>query len=237
MSHIAGLWPGRIDKFGQVGDSGGFVITLTIDGKKINTQPGRTLLEAAREHAISIPTLCYHEGLKPYGGCRLCVVELATPRGPRVVAACTYPCEEGLIVGTDTEIVQRSRQVAAELLLARARHVPFIRELAASLGVHNTPYSLPTDDCILCARCVRACREVVGVGAISMVNRGADREVAPPFHISSVDCIECATCVLVCPTGAITLRNIIDRDRTVHTWPSEYARRACRLCEYHLDEL
>jgi len=213
------------------------VITLTIDGQQIQTQPNRTLLETARENAIWIPTLCYHEALKPYGGCRLCVVELETPRGPRVVAACTHPCEEGSVVQTDTEIVRQSRQVAAELLLARAGHNPFIQKLAASLGVYSTPYSLPTDDCILCARCVRACREIVGVGAISMVNRGTDREVAPPFHISSAHCIECATCVLVCPTGAITLQNIIDVDRTVHTWPSEYVRRACRLCEYHLDEL
>ena len=137
---------------------------------------------------------------------------------------------------TDSEIVRQSRQVAAGLLLARAGHIPFIRELAASLGVHSTPYILPVDDCILCARCVRACREIVGVGAISMVNRGANRAVAPPFHISSADCIECATCVLVCPTGAITLQDITDRERTVHTWSSEYARRACRLCEYHLEE-
>ena len=105
--------------------------TLMIDGKKIETQPDRTLLEAAREHGIWIPTLCYHEALKPYGGCRLCVVELETPRGPRLVAACTYPCEDGAVVHTDTEIVRQSRQVAAELLLARAGHVPFIQELAA----------------------------------------------------------------------------------------------------------
>lgn len=213
------------------------MITLTIDGHQIQTHPDRTLLEAAREQAIWIPTLCYHEALKPYGGCRLCVVELETPRGPRVVAACTYPCEEGAVVHTDTEIVHQSRQVATELLLARAGHIPFIQELAASLGVHSTPYTLPADDCILCARCVRACREIVGVGAISMVNRGPGREVSPPFSISSADCIECATCVLVCPTGAITLQDITDRNRTLHTWPSEYARRACRLCEYHLDKL
>jgi bidirectional [NiFe] hydrogenase diaphorase subunit len=212
------------------------VHTLTIDGRQIQTQPGCTVLEAARENGIWIPTLCFHEALKPYGGCRLCVVELETPRGPRVVAACTHPCEEGAVVHTDTANVRQSRQVAAELLLARAGHVPFIQELAASLGVHATPYSLPQDACILCARCVRACQEIVGVGAISMAGRGAAREVAPPFHISSADCIECATCVLVCPTGAITLQNIIDRKRTLHTWPSQYARQACRLCEYHAEQ-
>lgn len=213
------------------------MITLTIDGKEIQTPVGRTLLEVAREHAIWIPTLCYHEALTPYGGCRLCLVELETPRGRRVVAACTYPCEQGAIVHTDTETVRQSRQVAAELLLARAGHVPFIQELAASLGVHSTPYTLPPDNCILCARCVRACREIVGAAAISMTERGPDREVAPPFRISSADCIECATCVLVCPTGAITLQDIIDRRRTLHTWPTDYVRRACRLCEYHLDSL
>ena len=64
----------------------------------------------------------------------------------------------------------------------------------------------------------------------------AAREVAPPFHISSADCIECATCVLVCPTGAITLLDITDRRRTLHTWSSQYARQACRLCEYHAEQ-
>ena len=88
------------------------MITLTIDGQQIQTQPNRTLLETAREHAIRIPTLCYHEALKPYGGCRLCVVELETPRGPRLVAACTHPCEEGAVVRTNTEIVRQTRQVA-----------------------------------------------------------------------------------------------------------------------------
>jgi NADH dehydrogenase/NADH:ubiquinone oxidoreductase subunit G len=140
------------------------------------------------------------------------------------------------VVRTDTEIVRQSRQVAAELLLARAGHVPFIQELAASLGVHRTPYILPQDACILCARCVRACQEIVGIGAIGMAQRGAAREVTPPFHISSADCIECATCVLVCPTGAITLKDITDRRRTLHTWPSQYARHACRLCEYHAEQ-
>lgn len=213
------------------------MLTLTINGQQIQTQPGRTILETAQQHDIWIPTLCYHEALKPYGGCRLCVVELETPHDRRVVASCTHPVEEGVVVHTNTATVRQSRQVAAELLLARAGHIPFIQELSASLGVQSTSYSLAQDDCILCARCVRACQEIVGVGAISMAERGAAKEVASPFHISSADCIECATCVLVCPTGAITLQDITDRRRTLHTWPTEFVRRACRLCEYHADTL
>jgi NADH dehydrogenase/NADH:ubiquinone oxidoreductase subunit G len=212
------------------------MISLTIDGNKIQAPPGRTLLEVAREHGIWIPTLCYHEALTPYGGCRLCVVELETPHGQHVVAACTYPCEQGAVVHTDTDTVRQARQVAAELLLARAGRVPFVQELAASLGVDSTSYSLPMDDCILCARCARACQEIVGIGAISLANRGARTEVVPPFRIASADCIECATCVLVCPTGAICLQDISNEDRSVHTWASEYTRRACRLCEYHFDK-
>jgi len=212
------------------------MIALTIDGKELEVEAGRTLLEAARENVIQIPTLCYHEALKPYGGCRMCVVELETPRGPRVVASCTYPVEDGAVVHTDTDQIGHLRKVAAQLLLARAGHTPFIQELAASVGVDSTPFTLPTDSCVLCSRCVRACQEIVGIGAISMANRGSDRMVAPPFSISSADCIECATCVQVCPTDAITLKLITDRDRTVHVWPSEYSRGACRLCEYHADE-
>ena len=212
-----------------------FVITLTINDKTIHTQVGRSILEVARDNAIWIPTLCYHEALKPYGGCRLCLVELETQHGSRVVSSCTFPAEDGMVVHTNTKTIQQSRQIVAQLLLARAGHVPFIRELAASVGVNDTPYTLPQDTCVLCARCVRACQEIVGMSAISIANRGSDRVVVPPFKISSADCIECTTCVLVCPTDAITLDDISDSSRTVHEWQSEYARGACRLCEYTLN--
>jgi NADH dehydrogenase/NADH:ubiquinone oxidoreductase subunit G len=212
------------------------MIRLVINGKKIEVAPGRTLLEAARENDIHIPTLCYHEALKPFGGCRMCVVEVSTPRGPRVVAACTHPAEDNAEVVTDSDNVLKLRRTAAQLLLARAGHVPYIRQLADSVGVTSTPFTLKSDACVLCSRCVRACREIVGVGAISMAHRGSHRTVSSPFRISSAECIECATCVFVCPTGAITLSDITDRDRTVHQWSSEFVRGSCRLCEYHADE-
>jgi formate hydrogenlyase subunit 6/NADH:ubiquinone oxidoreductase subunit I len=135
-------------------------------------------------------------------------------------------------VFTKTELVLGARRAVVELLLATAGHLPAVRALADELGVAAPYVSLEADDCILCGLCVRACREIVGVGAISLINRGMARQVGTPFHISSADCIECATCALVCPTGAIRIEHIAHPVRTSHTWPSAFARRACRLCEY-----
>jgi predicted molibdopterin-dependent oxidoreductase YjgC len=107
-----------------------------------------------------------------------------------------------------------------------------VQALAAELGVPAPYVTLESNDCILCGLCVRACREIVGVGAISLTHRGMERAVSTPFQISSADCIECATCALVCPTGAIRVEQFTRPARTMHTWASAYARRACRLCEY-----
>ncbi len=208
------------------------MIHLTIDSKTVTVPPGYTLLQAARENGIYIPTLCYHEAMLPYGACRLCLVEIAGPRGGRLVASCAYPCEEGLTVHTNTTLVQSARRAVVELLMSTGSHLPAVRALADELGVTAPYVTLESDDCILCGLCVRACREIVGMGAISLINRGIEREVSTPFRISSAECIECATCALVCPTGAIRLEHIAQPVRTMHTWASAYARRACRLCEY-----
>jgi len=208
------------------------MIRLTINDQPIAAHPGQTLLLAAREHGIRVPTLCYHEALLPYGACRLCLVELVGPRGCRLVASCTYPCEDGLRVRTDSQAVLEARRAVVGLLLSTAGHLPLVRRLASELGAAAPRVSLAPDDCILCGLCVRACRELVGVGAISLANRGMDRRVATPFRVSSVDCIECATCVLICPTGAIRLEHIAHPRRSAHKWPSVYSRRACRLCEH-----
>jgi NADH dehydrogenase/NADH:ubiquinone oxidoreductase subunit G len=209
------------------------MIRVTIDGQEIDTETGRTILEVARENGIDIPTLCYHEALEPFGACRLCVVEVDQGRGGQIVASCAYPCTDGLEVHTQSEAVLASRRITLELLMASAAHVPVIRQLAEGLGVGEPRFTMDADDCILCGLCVRACNEIVGVGAISVINRGIEKEVSPPFHIASNDCIGCGTCVLVCPTGAITLADITGAVRTVHPWRSEFEAVDCRICGHH----
>ncbi len=208
------------------------MITLDIDGQEVEVLEGSTILDAARENGIQIPTLCYHEALEPYGACRLCVVELVSPKGSRLVASCVHPAEEGAVVKTNSEMVQSSRRMTVELLLAAAPNVQLIRELAAEMGVHEPRVSLSDRECILCGLCVRACNEIVGANAISLVNRGFDKEVKPPFEIGSNACVGCATCVFICPTGAIKLKDILT-DRSVHQWESAFSSRACRLCGDH----
>ena len=203
--------------------------TLTIDGQEIQAKEGCTILEAAREHGIHIPTLCYHEAMEPFAACRLCVVETETDRGRRLVASCAHPCADGLVVHTNSDAVLQSRRVTVELLMASSAHVPLIRQLADELGIGEPRFTMDQNDCILCGMCVRACQEIVGVGAISVINRGIEKEVSSPFHIASNACIGCGTCVLVCPTGAITLADINGGARTVHPWESEFEAVDCRV--------
>jgi bidirectional [NiFe] hydrogenase diaphorase subunit len=186
------------------------MIHLTIDDKAIEVPEGRSLLEACREHGIHIPTLCYHPALEPYGACRLCVVEVGSEgRRPRLVASCVYPCEEGAQVRTDSPRVQLSRRVTAELLLAGSSGSPEINALAEELGVKEVRYQLPEENaCVLCGLCVRACNEIVGVSAISVIRRGISKKVSTPFEVTSSRCIGCGTCVLICPTGAFNFENV-----------------------------
>jgi NADH dehydrogenase/NADH:ubiquinone oxidoreductase subunit G len=209
------------------------MIVVTIDGQEIKTEPDRTILQVAREHGIHIPTLCYHEAMEPFGACRLCVVEVVTARGRQLSASCAYPCSDGLVVHTNSDIALQSRRITVELLMASSAHIPIIRQLADELGVGKPRFTMEKNDCILCGLCVRACQEIVGVGAISVINRGIDKEVSPPFHSASNACIGCGTCILVCPTGALILADINGGAPTVHPWKSQFEAVGCRVWSHH----
>jgi len=204
-------------------------INLTIDGVKVTSSPGLSLLLAAREHGFDIPTLCYHDDLKPEGRCRLCVVEIGEAPLSRLVNSCTYPVEEGLTVQTASEKVLAARRLVLELLLAQAPAAELIKEMAAAMGVYETRFK-PADPqarCILCAQCVRTCREVVGVSAISLAHRTPGKIVATPFLEESEACIGCGSCVFICPTNVIKYE---EKDGIRTVWGRHFELQACQVC-------
>jgi len=208
------------------------MVSLTIDDRVIETEAGRTILEVARENGIEIPTLCYNEGLEPYGACRLCLVEISRNGHSRLVASCLYPVEQGLVVKTASERVLANRKMLMELLLARCSGVKVIEDMARKMGVDKpsfNPEYIEHDECILCGLCVRACSEVVGTSAISLVNRGVKREVAAPFLDTASDCIGCGSCVYVCPTKCIKMEDTGDT-RTISNWNVTFKLKKCNVC-------
>lgn len=200
--------------------------------KTLRVEEGTTILEAAREAGIYIPTLCYHQALEPIGACRLCVVELTD--GDRVshVAACVTPAVEGSKVRTDTQAIKRIRRTILDLLISRCPEVAVLRELAAPLGLRGPSYPTEDQDCFLCGICVRACREIVGAEAIGFAERGADSQVLPPFAKPSARCISCGTCTTVCPARTFDLSKV-ERVTTMHGEGKDVRVRKCVICEEH----
>ncbi len=180
------------------------MITLKINGLKVTVEPGTTLLEAAKYVGFPIPTLCYMEGLSPYGACRLCVVEIGEGSRSRLVSSCTYPVEEGLLVRTASSRVLRARRMVIELHLASCPQSKVIQDLAAKHGVHQQRFHQEYEDCILCGLCVRMCEEQMMAKAIGFRGRGENRSIGTPFDIQSDVCRLCGGCIYVCP--ACTLR-------------------------------
>jgi len=182
------------------------MINFTINDRELQVEEGTTILEAALDAGIKIPTLCYHKELTPYGACRLCLVEIVGGGRPGIQASCLYKVTEGLEIKTDTERVQRVRKIIFELLLARCPQSERLRLLAEEYGVTETRIRRKkTENCLLCGLCTRVCAEITGRYGVSFSDRGARRKVRTPFDKVSERCIGCGACAYVCPTGTIKI--------------------------------
>jgi len=177
-------------------------VEVIINEKKVEVEEGTKLINAIEKAGFSVPTLCYHKALSPYGACRLCVVEVKTPgRAPTLQASCSYPVHEGLEVLTDTERVKKARKIVAELLLARCPDSDVIKAIAYAHGVEEPRINKKNDDCIYCGLCVRMCEERMGRSAIGFTGRGPRKKLEPPFGKHNEMCWTCGACNFICPVG------------------------------------
>jgi len=205
------------------------MINLTIDGKTIEVQEGKTVLEAAEEAGLYVPTLCHHPQLTPYGGCRLCMVEVEGAR--TLQPSCTLPATDGMVVTTDSQKVLDARKFVLTLIFSERNHFCMYCQVSGGdCELQNRAYDedmthwdlqpnwqpfevdashpfmvLDNNRCILCRRCVRACGELVGNYTLGFEERGADSLLVADYDVpfGESSCISCGTCVQICPTGAI----------------------------------
>lgn len=206
-------------------------VKLTIDGHEITVDGSLTILEAARQNGIDIPTLCHHPALSNWGGCRLCVVEV--DQSPKLAAACVMPVRNGMEVVTNSTAITASRRLSLEFLFAERNHNCMFCPESGDCELQKMAYALqmdhltvsqsfnafPTDvtgeymtidhnRCILCGRCVRACQEIAGSYVLGFHNRGPNTLIG--FDLlekrEASTCINCGACLQVCPTGAISSR-------------------------------
>ncbi len=176
-------------------------IRLKIDGREVAAKEGMTILQAAQEAGISIPTLCNHEKLEPYGACRICTVEAELRGRTTLVAACLYPVERDLVVRTRSPKVDKIRKTLLQLMLAHAPDSPPLQDLAREYGANADRFEKEGAFCILCGLCVRYCAEVKKKNALAFADRGTKREISFIPEIASKECWNCKECFPVCPTS------------------------------------
>jgi predicted molibdopterin-dependent oxidoreductase YjgC len=233
-----------------IGESTVKTLSLTIDGVRVEVPEGATVLEAALKAGVYIPTLCYDPDLKPYGGCRLCIVEIEKMRG--LPPSCTTPATDGMVVHTETPALTGVRRMVMELIMANhpgecltcAKNQNCeLQKVARYLGIDQAhfdrlrprirvvkiddshpAYTRDMNKCILCGRCWRACDEIACIDAIEMAYRGDAATVATfgnkPIFGSA--CVACGECIERCPTGALLPNN--------HTLPSREVKTVCPYC-------
>jgi NADH dehydrogenase/NADH:ubiquinone oxidoreductase subunit G len=193
-------------------------LLLQIDGREVTSREGATILEAAKSVGISIPTLCYHEKLEPYGGCRICSVEVDVRGRTSIVAACLFPVEQDLVVRTRTKKLERIRKSLLEMMLAHAPDSEQLQALAVEYGADKDRFEKEASFCIHCGLCVRYCAEVKKKNAVGFIDRGARKEICFIPEIASKECWECKECFPLCPTSALQASFVLCK---ALTFPSE----------------
>lgn len=225
------------------------MIELTINGKNIKVEQGTTILQAALKNGIYIPNMCYDKRLRPYGGCRLCVVEVEGQ--PRFFAACSSPVAEGMVVQTESPKLARARKTVLELLLLyHPLECPDcdksgecdLQDLAYKYGPSQSRFfairkhdperlDAPivvrnTNRCVLCGKCVRVCAEHQGVGALAFIGRGFKTKISPAFE-ETLNCEFCGQCIDACPVGALLPKPYRFRSRV---WYMDEYETICPYC-------
>lgn len=178
-------------------------VQLQIDDREVTAPEGTTILDAARSVGIAIPTLCHHQKLEPYGGCRVCTVEVDAGGRTSVVAACVYPVGKDIVVRTRSEKLDRIRKSVVEMMMAHAPDSEQLMELAREYGADRNRFDKDPSFCIHCGLCVRYCAEVKKKHALGFIDRGARKEISFIPEIASKECWDCKECFPLCPTSAL----------------------------------
>ena len=186
------------------------MVTINIDGKSVEVIEDTTILKAAEQADVWVPTMCHSEYCEPYGVCRLCSVEVVRGKRSRIVTACNFPVRGGMTVRTNSEKIMWLRKIIMELMLSRWPNVKVVKEMAERVGVEKPRFvSLERDEaedaCILCGTCVNMCNDIVKAGVLGFAHTGIQRKVVLPFDERSDKCIVCGSCAHVCPTGHIKM--------------------------------
>jgi len=216
-------------------------VNIKINDTEYLVNEGENILTFCKKTGIDIPALCYNEALKPYGACRLCIVDVTGGNvRPGITASCTLTASEGLQIFTETEEIQNHRKILFQFYLAQAPQSETIKKLAARYDVRETPFTekIKVNDnlgnqCVLCGLCVRVCNDIIEKGVINYIGRGYDVKINSAYALPSDICLGCKACAEVCPTGAIDFEDIEDI-RYGHSWSeTKIPLKQCRVCNQY----